>query len=298
MGISLKDKWFFHLMLIPGILLLFIFAYLPMMGIVIAFQDFDPMRGFLKSEWIGLENFKFMLDLPDTKDIVTNTIEIALMKIVAGLFVPILFALLLNEVRIIWYKRTIQSLVYLPHFLSWVILGGILIDVLSINGGGVNNILGLLGLKPIFFLGNNFWFRTVLIATDVWKEFGFSTIIYLAALTGINPSLYEAASIDGANRWKRTINVTIPGIFPVILLMSTLSLGNILNAGFDQIFNLYNPIVIGSSDIIDTYVYRVGLISAQYGLATAIGLLKSAIGFVLIVISYRLAYRYANYRIF
>jgi putative aldouronate transport system permease protein len=285
-------------MLIPGILLLLIFAYTPMVGIVIAFQDFNPVRGFFRSEWIGLENFQFMLDLPDTKEIVTNTIEIAIMKIFAGLSVPIIFAILLNEIRITWYKRTIQSLVYLPHFLSWVILGGILIDVLSVNGGGINNFLGLLGIDPIFFLGDNFWFRTVLIVSDVWKEFGFSTIIYLAALTGIDPSLYEAASIDGASRWKRTKHITLPGILPVIILMSTLSLGNILNAGFDQIFNLYNPIVIGTSDIIDTYVYRVGLISAQYGLATAIGLFKSAIGFVLIVLSYRLAYRYANYRIF
>jgi putative aldouronate transport system permease protein len=296
--IPLRDKWFFHLMLIPGILLLLIFAYTPMVGIVIAFQDFNPVRGFFRSEWIGLENFQFMLDLPDTKEIVTNTIEIAIMKIFAGLSVPIIFAILLNEIRITWYKRTIQSLVYLPHFLSWVILGGILIDVLSVNGGGINNFLGLLGIDPIFFLGDNFWFRTVLIVSDVWKEFGFSTIIYLAALTGIDPSLYEAASIDGASRWKRTKHITLPGILPVIILMSTLSLGNILNAGFDQIFNLYNPIVIGTSDIIDTYVYRVGLISAQYGLATAIGLFKSAIGFVLIVLSYRLAYRYANYRIF
>ncbi len=298
MKIPLRDKWFFHLMLIPGILLLLIFAYTPMIGIVIAFQDFNPVRGFFRSEWIGLENFKFMLDLPDTKEIVTNTIEIAIMKIIAGLSVPIIFALLLNEIRIMWYKRTIQSLIYLPHFLSWVILGGILIDVLSVNGGGINNFLGFFGIDPIFFLGDNFWFRTVLIVSDVWKEFGFSTIIYLAALTGIDPSLYEAASIDGASRWKRTWHITLPGILPVVILMSTLSLGNILNAGFDQIFNLYNPIVIGTSDIIDTYVYRVGLISAQYGLATAIGLFKSAIGFVLIVLSYRLAYRYANYRIF
>lgn len=298
MKIPLKDKWFFHLMLVPGIVLLLIFAYYPMFGIVIAFQDYNPVRGFLRSEWIGWENFQFMLDLPDTKQIVRNTIEIALMKIAAGITVPIVFALLLNEVRVTWYKRTIQSTVYLPHFLSWVILGGILVDVLSVNGGGINSFLGLFGIKPIFFLGDNFWFRAVLIISDVWKEFGFSTIIYLAALTGIDPSLYEAASIDGASRWKRTLNVTLPGILPVVILMSTLSLGNILNAGFDQIFNLYNPIVIGTSDIIDTYVYRVGLISAQYGLATAIGLFKSAIGFVLIVLSYRLAYRYANYRIF
>jgi len=229
---------------------------------------------------------------------VRNTVEISLMKIAAGLFVPIAFALLLNEARIVWFKRTVQSLVYLPHFLSWVILGGILVDVLSINGGGFNQALSWFGIQPIFFFGDEGWFRFMLITTDVWKEFGFSTIVYLAALTGINPALYEAASIDGASRWQRTIYITIPGILPVVVLMSTLSLGNVLNAGFDQIFNLYNPMVIGTSDIIDTYIYRMGLIQAQYGLATAIGLLKSLIGFALIVTSYRLAYRYANYRIF
>lgn len=296
--LSRKDIAFLHLLLVPGMVLLLIFSYYPMFGIVIAFQDYSPTRGFIYSEWIGLENFQFLFELPDTMRTVRNTVEISLLKIVAGLVVPVVFALFLNEVRIMWFKRSVQSLVYLPHFLSWVILGGIMVDVLSINGGVFNSFLGAFGIKPIFFFGNEFWFRVMIVVSDVWKEFGFSTIVYLAALTGINPALYEAAAMDGANRWKRTIHITLPGILPVIVLMSTLSLGNILNAGFDQIFNLYNPMVISSSDIIDTYVYRIGLIQAQYGLATAIGLMKSLIGFVLIVLSYRLAYRYANYRIF
>jgi len=298
MKITGKDRAFFHLLLAPGMLLLIVFAYLPMVGIVIAFQEFNPTKGFIYSEWVGLEHVRFLFELPDTLQTVRNTVEISLMKIAAGLIVPIAFALLLNEARIVWFKRTVQSLVYLPHFLSWVILGGILVDVLSINGGAFNQALSWFGIQPIFFFGDEGWFRFMLIATDVWKEFGFSTIVYLAALTGINPALYEAASIDGASRWQRTIYITIPGILPVVVLMSTLSLGNVLNAGFDQIFNLYNPMVIGTSDIIDTYIYRMGLIQAQYGLATAIGLLKSLIGFALIVTSYRLAYRYANYRIF
>ncbi len=298
MKITRKDRTFFHLLLAPGMLILLLFAYLPMIGIVIAFQEFNPMQGFFKSEWVGLEHVRFLFELPDTMQTVRNTVEISLMKIVAGLVVPISFALLLNEARIVWFKRTVQSLVYLPHFLSWVILGGILIDVLSINGGVFNQIAASLGLDPIFFFGDETWFRVMLIVTDVWKEFGFSTIVYLAALTGINPALYEAASIDGASRWQRVVYITLPGILPVVVLMSTLSLGNVLNAGFDQIFNLYNPMVIGTTDIIDTYIYRMGLIQAQYGLATAIGLMKSIIGFALIVTSYRLAYRYANYRIF
>ncbi len=298
MKITRKDRTFFHLLLAPGMLILLLFAYLPMIGIVIAFQEFNPTLGFFKSEWVGLEHVRFLFELPDTMQTVRNTVEISLMKIIAGLIVPISFALLLNEARIVWFKRTVQSLVYLPHFLSWVILGGILIDVLSINGGVFNQIAASLGLDPIFFFGDEAWFRVMLIVTDVWKEFGFSTIVYLAALTGINPALYEAASIDGASRWQRVVYITLPGILPVVVLMSTLSLGNVLNAGFDQIFNLYNPMVIGTADIIDTYIYRMGLIQAQYGLATAIGLMKSIIGFALIVTSYRLAYRYANYRIF
>ncbi|OXS57559.1 protein lplB [Cohnella sp. CIP 111063] len=298
MKITRKDRTFFHLLLAPGMLILLLFAYLPMIGIVIAFQEFNPMQGFFKSEWVGLEHVRFLFELPDTMQTIRNTVEISLMKIVAGLIVPIAFALLLNEARIMWFKRTVQSLVYLPHFMSWVILGGILIDVLSINGGVFNQILASLGIEPIFFFGDEAWFRVMLIGTDVWKEFGFSTIVYLAALTGISPALYEAASIDGASRWQRIVYITLPGILPVVVLMSTLSLGNVLNAGFDQIFNLYNPMVIGTADIIDTYIYRMGLIQAQYGLATAIGLMKSLIGFALIVTSYRLAYRYANYRIF
>ena len=298
MKITRKDRTFFHLLLAPGMLILLLFAYLPMIGIVIAFQEFNPMQGFFKSEWVGLEHVRFLFELPDTMQTIRNTVEISLMKIVAGLIVPIAFSLLLNEARIMWFKRTVQSLVYLPHFMSWVILGGILIDVLSINGGVFNQILASLGIEPIFFFGDEAWFRVMLIGTDVWKEFGFSTIVYLAALTGISPALYEAASIDGASRWQRVVYITLPGILPVVVLMSTLSLGNVLNAGFDQIFNLYNPMVIGTADIIDTYIYRMGLIQAQYGLATAIGLMKSLIGFALIVTSYRLAYRYANYRIF
>ncbi len=262
MKITRKDRTFFHLLLAPGMLILLLFAYLPMIGIVIAFQEFNPMQGFFKSEWVGLEHVRFLFELPDTMQTVRNTVEISLMKIVAGLVVPISFALLLNEARIVWFKRTVQSLVYLPHFLSWVILGGILIDVLSINGGVFNQIAASLGLDPIFFFGDETWFRVMLIVTDVWKEFGFSTIVYLAALTGINPALYEAASIDGASRWQRVVYITLPGILPVVVLMSTLSLGNVLNAGFDQIFNLYNPMVIGTADIIDTYIYRMGLIQA------------------------------------
>ncbi|WP_425453983.1 ABC transporter permease [Paenibacillus flagellatus] len=286
-----------HLMMLPGLVILLIFSYWPMVGIVIAFQKYVPAKGLFGSEWVGLKNFLYVYNLPDTFQIVYNTIYIAVMKIVAGLVVPITVALLLNEVAREKIKRSIQTLIYLPHFLSWVILGGVLIDVLSLKGI-VNQWIGLAGIDPVYFLGDNDWFPYVLVATDTWKDFGFGTIVYLAALTGINPSLYEAAVMDGANRWKQTIHITLPGILPVVVLMTTLSLGNVLNAGFDQVFNLYSPQVYESGDIIDTFVYRIGLIDAQYSVATAVGLFKSVVSLLLISVSYMLAYRFAGYRIF
>jgi len=284
-------------MLIPGIVLLFVFSIIPMFGIAIAFQDFVPGLQIWKQEWYGLGNFEFMLQIPDIRQVFLNTIIIASLKIVAGILVPVTFALMLHEVRFLKFKRFVQTIVYLPHFMSWVILSGILISMLSLDGI-VNRILTLMGSDPIMFLASNSWFRPIVVLSDVWKEFGFSAIIYLAALTSINPSLYEAAEIDGADRVQKLIHITLPGIMPTIILLTTLSLGSILNAGFDQIFNLYNPLVYSSGDIIDTYVYRLGLINMQYGLATAVGLLKSVVAFVLIIISYRLASKYANYRIF
>lgn len=293
-----KMEFPLHLMILPGLVFIMIYCYGPMLGVVIAFEKFIPARGIFHSKWAGWDNFRYILELPDTKRVLINTVLISFMKIIANLVVPIVVALLLNEVRKERFKRSFQTLVYLPHFLSWIILGGILIDILSPTNGILNQLLGLLGIKPIYFLGDNNWFRYVLVGTDVWKEFGFNTIVYLAALTSINPSLYEAAIVDGAGRWKQTMYVTLPGMAPIIILLMTLSLGNVLNAGFDQVFNLYSPQVYETSDIVDTFVYRIGLVDAQYGVATAVGLFKSFVSFIFISISYYLAYRFANYRIF
>jgi len=287
-----------HLMILPGLIIIFIFQYVPMAGLVIAFQKFHPVKGMFKSDWIGFENFKYVFLMPDFNQVLWNTVFIAVMKIIAGLIAPIVVALLLNEVRISAFKRGVQTLIYLPHFLSWVILGGVLIDILSPSEGIVNRFLSVLGLESVFFLGDNRVFPFVLVLSDVWKEFGFGTILYLAALTSVNPALYEAAVIDGANRWKQTLYITIPGIFPIIILLSTLSLGNVLNAGFDQVFNLYNPSVYKSGDILDTFIYRLLLDNAQFSVATAVGLFKSIVSFALIGTSYFMAYRFANYRIF
>lgn len=287
-----------HMMILPAVALLIVFNYIPLFGLVIAFQKYNLFRGVLHSQWIGLDNFRFVLAFPDIYQVIWNTFYIAIMKIIAGLVVPIIFALLLNEVKSAFFKRSIQTIVYFPHFLSWVLLGGILIDILSPSSGIVNQFLSVFGIKPVFFLGDHTVFPYVLVATETWKDFGFATIVYLAALTNIDQTQYEAALIDGAGRWKQTLYVTLPGMMPVIILMMTLSLGNVLNAGFDQIFNLYSPIVYKTGDIIDTLVYRTGLIDRQYGPAAAIGFFKSIISFVLIVTSYKLADKYANYRIF
>lgn len=294
-----SKKWLlsYHLMLLPGILLLIIFSTVPLFGTVIAFQDFIPGIPILKQTWSGLDNFKFMIQLPDSRQVFINTITIASMKMVLGIIIPITFALLLHEIRARAYKRIVQTIVYLPHFMSWVILSGILIAMLSIDGI-VNQITHLFHAEPVMFLASNHYFRQIIVWSDVLKEFGFSAIVYLAALAGINPSLYEAAEIDGATRFRKLWHVTLPGIMPTIVLLSTLSLGNILNAGFDQVFNLYNPLVYSSGDIIDTYVYRMGLVDQQYGLATSVGLLKSVIAIILISISNKLAAKFAGYRIF
>jgi putative aldouronate transport system permease protein len=247
---------------------------------------------------VGLDNFSFLLSLPDTKRVFWNTLVIATLKIIVGLIVPLVVSLLLNEVRKEAFKRSVQTLVYLPHFLSWVIIGGIMIDILSPSQGIVNKLLVFFGMEPVYFLGDSRWFRYVLVLSNEWKEFGFSTIIYLAALAGINPSLYEAAAMDGAGRLRQTWHITLPGMRAIIILLMTLSLGNVLNAGFEQVFVLYSPQVYDTGDIIDTMVYRTGLVQAQYSLASAIGLMKSAISLLLIAASYFLAYRFANYRIF
>jgi putative aldouronate transport system permease protein len=289
--------WPLHAFLLPSVLLLLVYSYLPIGGIIIAFQDFKPWKGILGSPFIGMDNFKAMFTGPYAVQSIRNTIVIASLKLAFGWVIPLAFALLLNEVRFIRAKRVIQTLVYLPHFLSWVILGGIFLEILSTRGI-VNAGLQAVGLAPVRFLFNGGWFRGVLVATDVWKEFGFGTIVYLAGIAGVNLNLYEAADIDGAGQLGKAWHVTLPSILPIAVVLATLSLGGILNAGFDQVLNLYNPMVYEQADIIDTFVYRIGLVQGSFGLATAVGLFKSAVGLVLISVTYWLAVRYGNYRIF
>ena len=285
------------LMLIPGMILLFVFSIVPMFGIIIAFQKFVPAKGFFGSAFVGLDNFKLAFTFPDVNQVFFNTIYIAVLKIVTGIIAAVVFALLLNEVRVSSFKRIIQTITYLPHFLSWVIVSVMLTNILSYTGI-FNRIIGMLGGEPIIFLASNTWFRPILIISDIWKGFGYGAIIYLAAITNIDLNLYEAAEIDGAGRMGKIWYITLPGIKSTVVLMSTLALGNVLNAGFEQIFTMYNPVVYTTSDIIDTYVYRMGLVKLQFSFGTTVGLLKSVVSFILIVLSYKLADKYAGYRIF
>lgn len=293
-----KDSWQLYLMLLPAVVLTIIFVYVPMGGIVMAFQEYKPYQGIMGSNWVGLDQFKFLFEYPDSVQVIWNTLRIAILKLVFGFFSTLTFALLLNEVRKKFVRSTVQTFVFLPHFLSWVVLGGIFIDMLNPDTGLVNQLLKALGAEPIFFLGDNNWFLATVVSTEVWKEFGYGSIIFLAALAGINPALYEAAQLDGAGRWKQTLHVTIPSIIPTITVVLTLSLGQLLNAGFDQIFNLYNTLVYEKGDIIDTFVYRIGLIDGNYSFATAVGLFKSVVATILIVTGYRIAYIVSGHKIF
>ncbi|MCR5006115.1 MAG: ABC transporter permease subunit [Clostridiales bacterium] len=298
---TFKKEWMFHVMLLPAMILLLIFAYFPMVGIVISFQDFVPSGGigqFFHSKWVGFKNFEYIFGMAEFRRVLVNTLVIAIWKIVTLIIFPLILALMLNEVRNKAFKKSVQTLIYIPYFLSWVILGGILIDLLSPTNGILNKIIVALGGEPIYFLGENKYIRGVLIISNVWKEVGYNTVIYLAALVGIDQSLYEASSIDGANRFQQLLHITIPGIMPMILLTTILGLGNVLNAGFDQVLNLYSPITYEKADILDTFVYRIGLRQLQYSVSTAIGLFKSVVSFILISVSFKLATKYANYEIF
>lgn len=293
---KLKKQWLLHVFLIPGIFFVFIFNYIPLYGLIIAFEKYNPALVF-KSPWIGLENFRYVFSQPNFVRTIWNTLYISIFKITGGIVVPVTFALLLNEVFYTRVKRLFQTLVYIPNFLSWIIMAGIFMDILATNGV-VNDFLGLFGIKPISFLGNPKIFPWTMIVTDIWKGFGFGTVVYMAALASIDPGLYESALIDGAKRWKQTRYITLPLLAPTIILMSVLALGNVMNAGFDQIFNLYAPIVYETGDIIDTYVYRLGIQRANYSVAAAVGMFKSVISCVMVGISYILADKLAGYRVF
>jgi putative aldouronate transport system permease protein len=278
----IKYKQLF-IMFIPALIFYIVFRYAPLYGIIIAFKDYRFNLGILGSEWVGLENFIDLFSVPSFKEVFFNTIIISFYKLMLGFPAPIIFAILLNEVRNQRYKRIVQTVSYLPHFLSWVILGGIFIQFLSPSDGPINILLKQLGFKPIYFIADVKWFRSILVTTSIWKDFGWSSIVFLAALSGINPELYEAAEIDGANRLQRIIHVTLPALTPVITIMLIFAIGKLITDDFDQIFNLYNPAVYKVGDVLSTYTYRVGLVQMRYSYATAVGLFKNIISFTLVL---------------
>ncbi|WP_187434248.1 ABC transporter permease [Paenibacillus methanolicus] len=278
----IRDRYL-YLLLLPGLLLILLFRYGPMYGVVIAFQDYNIYKGISGSEWVGFDQFTRLFNSPDFVEILSNTIIISLYKLAASFTIPIILALLLNELRGVVFKRFAQSVIYLPHFVSWVIFSGIIITFLNPVDGMVNVVIQHFGGSPVDFLGDVRYFRPMLVITDAYKEVGWGTIIYLAAIAGVNAELYEAARIDGATKLRQMWHVTLPAIRPVIVILIILSLANILEAGFQQIFLLYNALVYDVADIIDTYVYRVGIQEANYSYATAAGLFKSAVAMVLIL---------------
>ena len=271
------------LLLLPALVIFVLFRYIPMAGIVIAFKKYTIAGGLFGSPWVGFTYFERLFDSEKFYQVLWNSIRISFLKIAIGFPGPIIFALLLNEVRQVAWKKSFQTISYLPHFVSWVVVGGIVRDVLSVHGV-VNGMMGFFGAEPRLFLQEMHSFLPIVITSMIWKNIGWGSIIYLAAITSIDPDLYEAAEIDGAGRVRRMWHITLPSITHVIIILFLLRIGNILEAGFDQIFNLYNPLVYDVADIIDTYVYREGISGFQYSLTAAASLFQNVVGLMLLLL--------------
>ncbi|WP_211326494.1 ABC transporter permease [Paenibacillus flagellatus] len=291
-----KNRYLFY-MLYPCLIFFFIFKYVPMYGIILAFKEYRIVDGIFGSPWNGLDNFRELFSGRDFPRAFRNTIVLSVYKLAFGFPAPILLALLLNELRAILFKKIVQTLSYLPHFLSWVVLAGVFMEIFSPTRGVVNYLISSIGLEPIFFFGDQAWFRTLLVGTEVWKGVGWGSIIYLAALSNVDPSLYEAAVVDGASRWKQTLHITLPSLVPVISIMFIFAVGGIISDDFDQIFNFYNESVYEVGDVLSTYTYRLGIKEMEYGLATASGLFITVIAFALILIANVVVKRFSEYGI-
>lgn len=278
---TFRSQWMLYTMVLPGLLYFIVFKYVPLLGSVIAFQDFQILNGIWKSPWVGFKHFEFMFTYPDIVLVLKNTLLLGAYQLVFGFPAPILLAILLNEVRLMFLKKTIQTFFYLPHFLSWVIVGGLIFELLSL-GGFVNTLRTWFGAEPVLYMQRESFFRTIFILSSIWKEIGWGAIIYLAAIAGINPSLYEAAKVDGAGKFRQIWSITLPALMPTIMILLLLKIGNFLELGFDHVYVLLTPSTIAVGDIIDTYVYRTGILEGQYSFTTAVGLFKSIVGFVLL----------------
>lgn len=288
-GNLVKYRWQ-YLMILPGMVLLFLFNYMPMMGMQIAFKSFSVGNTIWNAPWVGLENFTFLKDR-EFWHIVSNTLIITVLRLLTSFPAPIILALLINEVRSVLFKRVVQTVSYLPHFISWVVVAYILDSFLSPNGGVVNQVIHAFGGKTIFFMGDTTWFRPIVILSSVWKDVGWGTIIYLAAITAIDPQLYEAAMVEGAGKWKQVIYITLPSLVPTIMLLLILAIPSILSAGIDQIYPLMNNANLGVSQVIDTYVLMNGLQQGYYSMASAVGLLSSVLGLGLVLFTNKVSHK-------
>lgn len=271
------------LLLIPVIAYFIIFKYMPIYGLSIAFKDFKILQGINGSEWNGLVTFEKLFSKPNFWLVFRNTVIIGAYQFIFGFPAPIIFALLLNEVRNSRFKKTVQTISYLPHFVSWVVLAGLFTQFLSPSTGPINRLIMQMGGTPIYFLADKSWFRSILVITNIWKSIGWGSIIYLAALSNVDPELYEAAEIDGAGRLCKALHITLPSIMPIVTIMLIMQSGKLLSDNFDQVFNLYNPAVYEVADVISTYTYREGIGSMQYSYATAVGLFKNVISFAMVL---------------
>jgi putative aldouronate transport system permease protein len=287
-----------HAMLIPAMVFITIFAYLPIFGLVMAFQNFKPLLGFRESPFVGWKQFQYVFTMPSFRAAFVNTMIISFFKILLSILAPLILSLMLNEVTKRWFKRSVQTIVFIPYFFSWAILAGMILEIFAYDGAINNMLLHLFSIEPKAFLVSNKYFRTIIIGSDVWKGVGYNTVLLLAAITNVDQNMYEAAQVDGAGRWKQVLHVTLPSILPMVAVLTVLGLGNILNAGFEQILIMYNPTVEKTVDILDTLVYRLGMTSHQYSAAAAMGLFKSVISMFFVGISYWILYKKSDYRVF
>ena len=294
-----ESNFLLHILMLPAIILLIIFKFIPLFGgIMMSFQDFKLSAGFFgKQEFVGWDNYKYILSLPDIGNIILNTIYIAVWKLVLLLIVPILISLLLNEIKNKKYKKFLTTVIIMPHFISWILLAGVYQNFFAIDGF-FNTFLETIGLEKLFVFGDPTQYVNFVISSDVLKEYGFSCIVYLAAIAGIDQEQYEAAKVDGCGRFRTMVHITLPNISPIIFLMTVLSLGNVFNAGFDQIYNTYNSAVTSKGQVLDTLIYSMGMSSREYSLSAALGLMKSTISTALMGIAYYIAYKKNGYLIF
>ncbi len=290
---DIRKSWPLYLMVLPGVIYLIAFRYIPMLGSVIAFQDYSVFKGIMESPFVGLKYFQKLFSSYDFSRIFSNTLILGFIKTILLFPVPVILALMINEIKRTAIKKGVQTAIYIPHFLSWVIVGGLVFDILGV-GGLFNNIRNALGMATILPMQKESWFRPIYAFSSVWKESGWGTVVYLAALSGMDPSIYESAAIDGANRFQRFFYITLPLLVPTILTLFLINIGGFLDLGFEQVYNLQTPMTYEVSDIFDTYVYRVGILQAQYSFTTAVGLFQSVIGLILVVSFNTLANKYTD----